>query len=791
MVACWCSVVAIPAVVFSQNSFVPSGGEYSIVGGLPGDQVHPCVSFTTNGGFITWQDNWIDGNGGLGIGAMRLENDLTGSEVPFRVNSLLAGDHENAQVSMLNNGGAVFAWQGGKQGFQHIYARFLSPSNNWVTGDVLVNSATNSFQSSPVIATLLNGNVVVVYGSMNQAGPNSMMDVYFQMFTPQGAQIGSEFLVNQFTSNNQRSPAVVALANGSFAISWVSEQERWTDANNGVPSVDIYARVFNSDGTPSAVNSGTEFLVNVSSNICAYPSLAAAPDGGFMATWMERDLVVRANGWDIYARRFSGLGVGGNVTRVNTQLYGDQSIPKIQSAGTNYFDIWNSMGQDGSKEGVFGSFLNDDASTSGNELQVNTTTRGSQMHQTLGSDGVGRFFAAWTSLGGRGVEGFDLFGQRYANPALVSIGTNNNIFNNDPNANPSSVSNTPPPISVTLSNLPGPTISTTDITKTFNDVKGVYNGLVIDQQNGTGVANSGYVTITTTAKGSFSAKLQLGGKSYSFSGQFSPSGTNSTKLGQWTISLALDLHGGNVITGQIATGNSVLSLQANLNVFSKANPTPLAGAYTMVVQMVVPPLSGPTGSGVGTLNVSASGNVQYKLTLPDGTSVSGKTTLSGAGAWPLYAAAYKNSGVAIGWVQFSGAATNGFDGQCAWTKPAGAGAPYNDGVTNAITVQGSAYQAPKAAAIGNWQIVFSGGDLSSSITNSVKWGLNNKVANGGPNPLSLSFTPATGLFKGTVVDPVTGHSVPFQGVLLEKSNVGLGFFPGSNQSGGVTLAPNP
>jgi len=69
-VVCGCSLLAIPLVTLSQNSFVASGGEYSITGKLPGDQVHPQLSFTTNGGYIVWEDYWADGKG-LGVGAMR------------------------------------------------------------------------------------------------------------------------------------------------------------------------------------------------------------------------------------------------------------------------------------------------------------------------------------------------------------------------------------------------------------------------------------------------------------------------------------------------------------------------------------------------------------------------------------------------------------------------------------------------------------------------------------------------------------------------------------------------
>jgi hypothetical protein len=779
---CWCSVLAIPAVVFSQDSFVHSGNQYSITGVLPGDQVHPGISITTNGGYIVWEDNWIDGKG-LGVGAMRLQNDLTGSRVPFRVNSLVAEDQGRPQVSLLNDGGAVFTWQGGKQGFQHIYSRFLSSSNNWLTGDVQVNSATNHYQGSPGIATLLNGNVVVVYTSQNQAAPGSMWDVYLQMFAPNGNKLGGEIQVNQFTDDNQRSPAVVALADGKFAVAWVSEQERWTDASNGAPSVDIYGRIFDGAGTAM----GNEFLVNVSSNFCAYPDLAAAPDGGFMAAWMEKDLVVRNNGWDIYTRRFTSASVGGNVTRVNTQLYGDQYSPKIRRAGPTYLAIWTSLGQDGSFEGVFGSYLNDDGTVSGTEFRVNTTVFGSQKEQVLGSDGAGRFLAAWTSFG-MGVNGYDLFAQTYANPMLAVLGANNPVFNSDPNANPNSVSNSPPVETPGLPAPGAPGSGSPSVTNTFADVKGVYNGLVYDP-NGPTAADSGYITISTTAKGSFSAKLQMGGRKYSFSGMFDASGANTSTLGSLKVNLLLDLHGGNVITGQITDGTWIASLQANLAMYGKTHPASLAGNYTLVVQ----PADGTMGVGIGTADVDRSGNVSWNVTLADGTRLNAKTTLSQTGAWPLYAAPYSNRGMMIGWMQFGGAPADGFDGQCVWTKPAGAPAPYADGLNNGITVSGSLYKAPPFSfrAFGNSKIVLNGGGLSAPITNSVTWGINNKILSEKTNPVKFSLNSSSGLFKGSMKDPATGHTVSFQGVLFEKNNVGLGFFLGGNESGTVSFAPNP
>ena len=229
VLVCGCLAVAAPAVVFGQtNNYLTNGIEYAIVGSLPGDQSHPSLGIKTTGGYIVWEDNLTDGDG-LGISARRLDSNLSGSFSSFRVNVGGAGDQERPQVALLNNGGAAFFWQGGRRSYQHIYARFLSASGTWVTptNDVLVNTFTNNFQVNPAVAALANGNVVVAWGSFNQFSGNSMQDVYAQVLSPAGQKLGGEFLVNQFTSYNQRTPAIAGLSDGRFVVAWISEQQRF------------------------------------------------------------------------------------------------------------------------------------------------------------------------------------------------------------------------------------------------------------------------------------------------------------------------------------------------------------------------------------------------------------------------------------------------------------------------------------------------------------------------------------------------------------------------------------
>ena len=140
--------------------------------------------------------------------------------------------------------------------------------------------------------------------------------------------------------------------------------------------MDIYARIFNSTGGPV----GNEFLVNVLPTFAPIPRSPRLPMAAYIIAWSQKDTVNRNNSWDIFARQFNTAGIGGAVQVVNTQLYGDQYAPKITSAGTDYLVVWTSLGQDGSREGVYGQFLHADGSHAGGEQRMNTTVLNAQKY---------------------------------------------------------------------------------------------------------------------------------------------------------------------------------------------------------------------------------------------------------------------------------------------------------------------------------------------------------------------------------------------------------------------------
>jgi hypothetical protein len=398
--------LAFSAPVLAQaQGFTPLGTEYSVSGNLPGDQIHPSLSLSPNGGYLVWQDNAIDG-AGSGIAAQKLDGNFSGFYGYFRVNQQSTGNQEKPQVTLLTGGGTAIVWQGGRLGRQNIYARFLTPSGTFSSStDIRINTYTNSTQTSPAIAALSDGNAIVAWSSKDQDG--SMEGVYARVVSPVGQNLGSPFLVNQYTAYSQRDPAVAVLTNGNVVVVWVSENQGLTPAelSGGRTTADIYARLFSRSGQPL----GAEFKINTASNICANPSVAKASDGGFVVAWSQKD--IRPNSWDIYARSFGASGASAaSALVVNSTTYGDQYSPRVSALGANHLVVWTSLGQDGSGEGIYGRLLSF-GELNGPEFQVHTSVIGKQVYPAVSSDGTGRFLAAWSSFG---AKGFDVFAQRFA-----------------------------------------------------------------------------------------------------------------------------------------------------------------------------------------------------------------------------------------------------------------------------------------------------------------------------------------------------------------------------------------
>jgi hypothetical protein len=336
----------------------------------------------------------------------------------------------------------------------------------------------------------------------------------------------------------------------------------------------------------------------------------------------------------------------------------------------------------------------------------------------------------------------------------------------------------------------------------FLQMEGTYFGL-FQEVNAVRVGRSGSFTVTPTERGTLTGKLQLGGKSYSFSGQLDlerratlsvkRKGTNAL-----TVELVFGGTGFDEVTGRVTDGAWQSPLLGYRTVFSSSVAAPQAASYTMIVRGRDNPAQGPEGDGYATVKVDGNSMATFAGVLADGTKISQKIGLSRSGLAPFHAQLYSGSGMGLGWLTITNApgsaATNAASGSLHWIKPANAKTKlYAAGFAASFPVSGSKYVRPASSAtpvinLTDGHVTFSRGNVTPVFSNSVRFAAN-KLTNLGDSKLSLSVSLSSGLFKGSVVNPATGKSASFKGALLQSQNVGSGFLLGTDRSARVTLGP--
>jgi len=337
---------------------------------------------------------------------------------------------------------------------------------------------------------------------------------------------------------------------------------------------------------------------------------------------------------------------------------------------------------------------------------------------------------------------------------------------------------------------------------------GNYNGLFF-VEDGVRHESSGAFTFRLMSSGIYSGQTQLAGKRLPFKGQFDFDGraTNTVRqagTNNLSMELMLDVsNGSDEISGRVidpSAGWTAKLTGDRAPVFANGNASPYSGSYTLLVTK-----SDETnedlgiGTGFGTLKIDAKGKVKLSGILADGTPVAQSVPVSKAGQWPLYAALYGGKGSILSWVSVStnAAPEASLQGELSWIKPTLPRARYYaSGFTNEMEMVGSIYQPPRGTKVlpsDRASISFQGGNLTSALTNIVRLESNNKVTNLTSNrALTLSIALPTGLFTGSLkANDGAIKTLKFKGAVLQRQNLGAGFFLGTNESGSVGLEPLP
>jgi hypothetical protein len=215
--------------------------------------------------------------------------------------------------------------------------------------------------------------------------------------------MGNEFPINTTTVTDQELPAIAALGNGGFVVSWQSDQV--LDGS----SEGIAAQRYDAAGNPL----GGEVLVNsVTAANQRAPSIAALTGGGYVVVWESFN--VDASGFGIAGQRFDDDGnpLGAEVV-FNSFIGGPQQRPAVSALESGGFVVaWGSAGQDNDGNGVFGRQFDADGMPVGGEFRINAFGKGDQEAVDLAGLPGGGFAATWQSSIQDG-SGSGVFTQRF------------------------------------------------------------------------------------------------------------------------------------------------------------------------------------------------------------------------------------------------------------------------------------------------------------------------------------------------------------------------------------------
>jgi hypothetical protein len=351
------------------------------------------------------------------IAGMSLWNPVVATTPEFQVSTYTTGGQYLPYASSLLDGSFLVAWYSDNTGIDtnfEIYAQRLNGLTGAKLGtEYLINSYTTNNQIHPRISTLSNSSVVVTWMTYLQDG--SGYGIYAGRFNGiTGTGIGGQFQCNTYTLNDQGYPAIASLRNNSFIVAWES-------SNQDASGYGIYGQRFDgTTGTPL----GIEFQINTyTTDDQLQASVATLLDGSFLVTWSSN--LQDGSGSGIYAKRFNGTtgAILGNEFQVNTYTTNDQSSPFVANLPDGGFVVtWHSFGQDGPSYGVYAQRFNANGTKLGGEFQVNTYTTTDQVWPSVVSLLDGDFAVIWFSLG-QDASSYGIYGQRFNGATGVKSGT--------------------------------------------------------------------------------------------------------------------------------------------------------------------------------------------------------------------------------------------------------------------------------------------------------------------------------------------------------------------------------
>ena len=393
---------------------------------------------------FVWGSTGQDGDAS-GIYLKHYDDNGTAQTGEILANTTTTGSQYAPGITALNDGGYLVAWVDyeADAGKGDIYAQRFNATGSKLGSEFLVNTHTNGNQTinDSSLITLSNGNVVVTWRD-SDAQDGDGNGVFAQIIEADGTKVGSEFQVNTHTESSQYDPAITALDDGGFLVTWSSLPGTGNPYNSDSDYA-VMAQRFDADGTKI----GDEFQINSTTSGWQFqPAVTTLTDGSMVFSWDSNGQ--DGSSYGVYTKKFTyhpdddiirgedgndtiygDAGddviyggdeplfyelVAGSETAVNTYTTNNQRYSSVTALdGGGYVIVWESDGQDTDDYGIYGQRYNADGSTAGSEFAVNTTTADKQVNASVFALSDGGFMVSWSSYDQDNSGDYGVYAQRY------------------------------------------------------------------------------------------------------------------------------------------------------------------------------------------------------------------------------------------------------------------------------------------------------------------------------------------------------------------------------------------
>jgi hypothetical protein len=356
-------------------------------------QTNSTVSGLADGGWvITWMSSGQDSSG-YGIYQQRFSSDGSAFGSETQVNTFTSSGQEYSKVTALSDGGWVVTWMSYEQdgdGYG-IYQQRYDADGTANGGEVLVNTTTVNDQSYPAVQALADGGWVVSWGTYSSSSYASSL--YQQRYDSDGQANGDETLVAADTSSyyygSMPRSSITDLPDGGWVVTWTNGGGYMSGSNS------IYMQEYDSTGTAVGSTTTVASLYSYMYGTAAAPAITTLEDGGWVISWMD------PYSGGLTMQRYDADGAAsGSATTVSTggyYYYSTGASGLVATSDGGWAVIWQQLNTADYTNDIYMQLFDSDGNSASDATVINTYTSGEQVAPSVSALDDGRFVVTFSS----------------------------------------------------------------------------------------------------------------------------------------------------------------------------------------------------------------------------------------------------------------------------------------------------------------------------------------------------------------------------------------------------------